>query len=30
VSASNSGVGFLIFAGICLLFLSFVLLWNYI
>jgi len=30
VSASNPGIGFLIFAGICLLFLSFVLLWNYI
>jgi hypothetical protein len=30
MSASHPGIGWLVFAGICLLFLSFALLWNYI
>jgi len=30
MSASNAGVGWLVFAAICLLFLSFALLWAYI
>jgi len=30
VSASYPGIGWLVFAGICLLVLSFVLLWSYI
>jgi len=29
VSASNAGIGFMVFTAICLLFLSFVLLWSY-
>jgi len=29
VSASNAGIGFMVFAAICLLFLSFALLWSY-
>jgi len=30
MSASNPGIGWLVFVAICLLFLSFVLLWAYI